>query len=156
MMVCGQLPQPATGAALSLKTQLSEVHMRILLTGAFGNIGMSTLQELLRQGHQVRCFVPWHKANERTARRFAGKIELIQGDIRRPADLPAAVQEQDVIIHMAYMIPPRTEDQPGLARSINVDGTRNLLAAASSLHRPPSLFFASSFAGSSHTQDQPL
>ncbi len=59
--------------------------MRILLTGAFGNIGMSTLQELLRQGHQVRCFVPRHKANERTARRFAGKIELIQGDIRRPA-----------------------------------------------------------------------
>ena len=129
--------------------------MRILLTGAFGNIGMSTLQELLRQGHQVRCFVPRHKANERTARRFAGKIELIQGDIRRPADLSTAVQNQDAVIHMAYMIPPRSEDQPGLARSINVDGTRNLLAAASSLPRPPKFFFASSFDVFGHTQDQP-
>ncbi len=61
--------------------------MKILLTGAFGNIGMSTLRELLRQGHQVRCFVTPRKAHERTARQFAGKIELIQGDIRRPADL---------------------------------------------------------------------
>src|SRR5260221_1422173 len=155
MMVCGQLPQPATGAALSLKTQWSKVQMKILLTGAFGNIGMSTLQELLRQGHQVRCLVPRPKANERTARRFADKLELIQGDLRRTADLPAAVQEQDVIIHMAYMIPPRSEDQPGLARSINVDGTRNLLAAASSLHRPPRFFFASSFDVFGHTQDQP-
>src|SRR5438132_5614008 len=69
------------------KTQWSEVHMRILLTGAFGNIGMSTLQEILRQGHQVLFFVPRHKANERTARRFAGKIELIQCEIRGPADV---------------------------------------------------------------------
>src|SRR5260370_18243181 len=63
--------------------------MKILLTGAFGNVGMSTLYELLRQGHQVRCFVTPRKAHERTSRQFAGKIELIQGDIRRPADLSA-------------------------------------------------------------------
>src|SRR5258708_24559720 len=117
MMVCGQIPQPTTGADLSLKKQWSEVYMRILLTGAFGNIGMSTLQELLRQGHQVRCFVPRHKANERTARRFAGKIELIQGDIRRPAHLSAARPEPHVIIHLAYMIPPRSDDQPDIDHS---------------------------------------
>src|ERR1700688_3068694 len=119
--------------------------MKILLTGAFGNIGTSTLQELLRQGHQVRCLVLRRKAHERTARRFAGKIELVQGDVRQAADLSKAVQDQDIIIHMAYMIPPRSEEQPDLARAINVDGTRNLLAAARSLPKPPRLLFASSF-----------
>jgi nucleoside-diphosphate-sugar epimerase len=129
--------------------------MKILLTGAFGNVGMSTLYELLRQGHQVRCFVTPRKAHERTARQFAGKIELIQGDIRRPADLSLAVQDQDIIIHLAYMIPPRSEDQPELAQSINIEGTRNLLVAARSLPRPPKFFFASSLDVFGYTQDQP-
>lgn len=129
--------------------------MKILLTGAFGNIGMSTLQELLRQEHQVRCFVSKRKAHERTARRFAGKIELIQGDIRQSADVSKAVQDQDIIIHMAYMLPPHSEDQPELARSINIDGTRNLLVAARSMPRPPRFFFSSSLDVFGYTQDQP-
>jgi nucleoside-diphosphate-sugar epimerase len=129
--------------------------MKILLTGAFGNLGMSTLEELLRQGHQVRCFVSRRKAHRRTARRFAGKIELVQGDIRQPADLAQAVQDQEAIIHLAYMLPPQSEDQPDLARSINIDGTRHLLDAARSLPRPPRFFFASSFDVFGHTQNQP-
>ena len=129
--------------------------MKILLTGAFGNLGMSTLQELLRQGHQVRCFVSKRKAHERTARRFAGKIELIQGDIRQSADCSKAVQDQDIIIHLAYMLPPYSEEQPELARSINIDGTRNLLLAARGLSRPPRFFFSSSLDVFGYTQDQP-
>lgn len=30
--------------------------MNVLLTGAFGNIGQSALDELLERGHTVRCF----------------------------------------------------------------------------------------------------
>ena len=55
--------------------------MKILLTGASGNIGMSTLQELLRQGHQVCCLVYRRKAFERTIRHFTGGVELVSGDI---------------------------------------------------------------------------
>lgn len=127
--------------------------MKILLTGAFGNIGMSTLCELLRQGHEVRCFVSRRKAHARTARRFAGKIEVIQGDMRNPADLDRAVQEQDVIIHLAYMLPPYSEEQPNLSHAINIGGTRNLLAAARSLSRSPRFFFSSSFDVFGYTQD---
>lgn len=129
--------------------------MKILLTGAFGNIGMSTLLALLRQGHQVRCFVSRRKVHERTAKRFAGRIELIQGDIRQPANVSKAVQDRDIIIHMAYMLPPQSEDAPDLARSINIDGTRHLLAAARSQPRPPKFFFSSSFDLFGYTQDQP-
>lgn len=129
--------------------------MKILLTGAFGNLGMSTLAELLHQGHQVRCFVSRRKVHQRTARRFDGKIELIQGDMRQPADLVAAVQGQEAIVHLAYMLPPQSEEQPELARSINIDGTKHLLDAARSLPQPPRFFFASSFDVFGHTQDQP-
>jgi nucleoside-diphosphate-sugar epimerase len=129
--------------------------MNILLTGATGNLGMNALRELLRQGHHVRCLVRRPKNLERIARRSGGRIELVQGDMRRPADLAEAVRDVDVIIHLAYMIPPDSEDHPDLAHSINVDGTRHLLAAASSQPRPPRFFFASSFDVFGHTQDQP-
>ncbi|HZS75869.1 MAG TPA: NAD(P)-dependent oxidoreductase [Ktedonobacteraceae bacterium] len=129
--------------------------MKVLLTGAFGNIGRSTLDELLRQGHTVRCFVSRRKSHERTARRYEGKIELIQGDIRQSADLTKAVQDQEVIVHLAYMIPPPSEDNPLLAHSINIDGTRNLLRAARKLPNPPKFFFASSFDVFGYTQDEP-
>lgn len=114
--------------------------MKILLTGAFGNLGLMTLEELLRQGHQVRCFVSRRPVHRRTARRFAGSIELVQGDLRQPADLAQAVQDQDAIIHLAYLLPPQSEDQPDLARAINVDGTRNVLDAARSVPTPPIFF----------------
>ncbi len=129
--------------------------MRILLTGAFGNLGLSTLEELLRQGHQVRCFVSRRKAHRRTARRFGGKIELVQGDMREPADLAQAVQGQEAIIHLAYILPPESEDHPDLARAVNVDGTRYLLEAAQRLPTPPKFLFSSSFDVFGHTQDQP-
>ena len=129
--------------------------MKILLTGAFGNLGLMTLEELLRQGHQVRCFVSRRPVHRRTARRFAGSIELVQGDLRQPADLAQAVQDQDAIIHLAYLLPPQSEDQPDLARAINVDGTRNVLDAARSVPTPPRFFFASSFDVFGRTQDQP-
>src|SRR5215469_2261190 len=107
--------------------------MKILLTGAFGNLGTSTLIELLAQGHQVRCFETRHKSRKRIANRFAGRIELIQSDLRKPADLVRAVQDQDAIILLACMLPPHSEERPDVAYAINVDGTRNLLAAASGL-----------------------
>ena len=129
--------------------------MNILLTGASGNIGTSTLHELVRQGHRVRCFVRRPAALERTLRRPPGKIELVQGDIRRAADLATAMEGQDVVIHMAYMLPPASEDRPELARSINVDGTRTLLDAARVSPKSPRFFFASSFDVFGHTQDQP-
>src|SRR6202051_1549029 len=129
--------------------------MHILLTGATGNVGKNALPELLRQGHYVRCFVRRPKALEGIAGRSAGRIGLAQGDIRQPADVAKAVQDVDVIIHLAYMIPPGSEDQPELARSINVDGTLHVLEPPTGKSRPPRLLFASSLDVFGHTQDQP-
>ncbi len=75
--------------------------MRVLLTGAFGNIGVSTLDELLRQGHQVRCFdVPTRK-NRKTARRYRKSIEIMWGDLRDQEAVTRAVQDQQITIHLA-------------------------------------------------------
>jgi len=135
--------------------------MKVLLTGAFGNIGASTLEELVQRGHRVRCLDLRTGRSERVARRFAGRVETMWGDLRRPADVAAAVPGQDVVLHVAYVIPKLSatgiecEEQPDWAREINVGGTRNLLDAMRAQPRPPRLVFTSSLHVYGRTQDQP-
>lgn len=128
--------------------------MKVLLTGASGNIGSSTLQELLKQGHQVRCLLIPRKANRRKAKQLAGRAEIIWGDMRNQEDVRAAVEDQEMIVHLAFIIPPRCLEEPELAYAVNVEGTRNLIEAAKKLANPPKLLFSSSLDLFGHTQDQ--
>jgi len=137
------------------KTCIEGIHvMRVLLTGAFGNIGSSALEELQKQGHQVRCFDIEQKAYRRKARQLAGKVEIMWGDIRNKDDVKAAVQDQEVVVHLAYVIPPRSNEEPEIARETNSEGTRNLIEAAQSLAQPPKFLFSSSLDLFGYTQDQ--
>ncbi len=135
--------------------------MKILLTGAFGNIGSRLLRLLLQRGHTLRGFDMPTPANLKAARGLAGDLALAWGDLRQPADVQAAVQGQEAIIHLAFIIPHisitgvDSEAQPDWARAVNVDGTRALLAAAQAEPRPPRLVFASSLHVFGRTQDQP-
>ncbi|MGD1993422.1 MAG: SDR family NAD(P)-dependent oxidoreductase [Anaerolineae bacterium] len=134
--------------------------MRVLLTGAFGNIGRSTVEALLAQGHQVRCFDLRNRENERAAQEYGDQIEVVWGDLRRPEDVAAAVRDCDVVIHLAFIIPKmsvtgiESEDAPEWARQVNVGGTRNLIDAIEALPNLPRLIFASSYHVFGRTQDQ--
>ena len=50
----------------------------------------------------------------------------------------------DAVIHLAAIIPPATDRVPDLARKVNVDGTRNLIAQMESSATAKRLVFASS------------
>jgi nucleoside-diphosphate-sugar epimerase len=137
--------------------------MNVLLTGAFGNVGRSTLEALIERGHRVRCFDLKTRANRRTAawaRQLKGDIEVVWGDLRCPSDVAAAVQGQDVVVHLAFIIPKmsatgvESEKRPDWARKINIGGTRHLLHAMSALDRPPKLIFSSSYHIYGRTQDK--
>ena len=124
--------------------------MRVLVTGAFGNIGEGTVRELLLRGHQVRCFDVPHRGNSKKAAGLDGRAEIVWGDLRNPGDLAAAVADIDVVIHLAFVIPKLSatgigcEDQPDWAWEVNVGGTRNLLEAISAREHPARIIFASS------------
>jgi len=135
--------------------------MKVLLTGAFGNVGQSTLQEMIKQGHSVRCFDLKTKANEGIARKFGKQIEVVWGDLRCPEDVQAAVHGREVVVHLAFIIPKlsatgiESESNPGWAYEVNVGGTRNLLKAMAALPKPPRIIFTSSLHVYGRTQDQP-
>jgi UDP-glucose 4-epimerase len=129
--------------------------MKVLLTGPFGNIGTTTLENLLQQGHQVRCFDYKTSENEEKANRYEGRIETIWGDVRKPEDLAAAVRDRDVVIHLAFIIPITSEVDPERSQQVNVEGTRNLLNAIKKASPTPRVLFASSTTVFGPTQDQP-
>ena len=135
--------------------------MKVMLTGAFGNVGTSALEELRQQGHDVRCFDLPTKANKKRARSLKGKASVVWGDLRRAEDVLEAVRDQDVIVHLAFIIPKlsatgvESESAPDWAREINVGGTQKLIQAMKALQRPPKLIFASSYHIYGQTQDQP-
>jgi UDP-glucose 4-epimerase len=134
--------------------------MKVLVTGAFGNIGEGTVGELLDRGHQVRCFDVPNRSNYKKAARLKDRTDIVWGDLRNPQDLPAAVQDMDTVIHLAFVIPKLSatgigcEDQPDWAWEVNVGGTRNLLQAVRSQGDPARIIFASSLHIYGITQDQ--
>jgi nucleoside-diphosphate-sugar epimerase len=134
--------------------------MRVMVTGAFGNVGTSTLDELVQQGHVVRCFDLRTRANQSKVQRLKGRVEVVWGDLRRPEDVVAAVRDQDVVVHLAFIIPRmsatgvESEARPDWAREINVGGTKNLIEAMKTSVRPPRLLFTSSLHVYGRTQHQ--
>lgn len=113
------------------------------------------------RGHQVRCFDLPTKANERIARKYGDRIGLIWGDLRSPEEVARAVQGQEVVVHLAFVIPRLSatgvgsEAQPEWAREINVGGTANLLAAMDALPVSPRMLFTSSLHVYGRTQEEP-
>ena len=128
--------------------------MKVLLTGAFGNVGSNALASLIEKGHQVTCFDIKTKATAKAAKLFKDKIDVIWGDLRRPDDIANAVKGHNVVVHLAYIIPPASEKNPDWAKEINVGGTKNLLNAIKSLSSPPKLIFSSSISVYGPTPDR--
>jgi nucleoside-diphosphate-sugar epimerase len=120
--------------------------MRVLVTGAFGSIGMASVRALLAHGHHVRTFDLHSRANERRLHDLAGRVDAHWGDIRNAEQVAVAVADQDAVVHLAAILFPDSEADPARSQAVNVGGTRNLLTALQASPRHPALVFPSSIA----------
>jgi nucleoside-diphosphate-sugar epimerase len=122
--------------------------MKVLLTGAFGNVGLSTLDELLHQGFDVRVFDIPNRKNMRNIQRkpYKNRVSAIWGDLRNLQDVEQAVKEMDVVIHVGAIIPPLADKQPEFAHQVNVGGTRNIIQAMETFCPAAQLIYTSSIA----------
>ncbi len=102
----------------------------------------------------MRCLDLKNAPNAATATKCSRLIDLCWGDVRQ-VDLDASVRDIDAIVHLAGVLPPKSDEAPGLAHDVNVCGTQRLIAAALRLRHPPTFLFASSCSVFGHTQDLP-
>ena len=93
--------------------------MTILVTGGTGLIGTRLLPRLVEAGIDCRALV-------RAGKAVPSGVTTVEGDILDPASLVEAVKGVEAIIHLAAVLrTPEPED----IWTVNLDGTRNLIAA---------------------------
>ncbi len=107
--------------------------MTILVTGATGLVGARLLPRLVEAGWDCRALM-------RDDREPPGGVTAVKGDLQDLASLGDAVKGVSAIIHLAAVF--RTSDTNLIWRS-NLDGTRNLIAAAKA-HAPEVRFIMAS------------
>jgi nucleoside-diphosphate-sugar epimerase len=120
--------------------------MKVLLTGAFGNLGSLVIEQLRDRDHHVVAFDVPSKTNRRISRGFEKdpNVEIVWGDIRDADRVASLVHRVDAVIHLAAIIPPFSERTPELAREVNVGGTEHILRAIETAAHPPLMVFGSS------------
>ena len=122
---------------------------KILLTGAFGNVGTSTLKELIKkEKHSIRCFDIPTKVNKKKAKNFnkCKEVEIFWGDLTNQNDVMKAVEGVDFVIHLGAIIPPLANNRPEVAEPVNIGGTKNIVTAIKKQQTQPKLMFSSSVA----------
>src|SRR5271156_5963978 len=123
----------------------------VLVTGAFGQVGRRCTQILLDRGRTVIATDLRTDATVAVAKELSGGTGTLMPAYVDLLDEAAvheliAAHRPAAIVHLAAVVSPLSYRNPGLARRVNVGGTKNLLAAAAALSRPPLFLLASSAA----------
>jgi NAD dependent epimerase/dehydratase len=112
---------------------------KTLITGADGFIGSHLTEALVSQGLNVRAFVQYNSFNswgwlDSLSKETLQKIEIVAGDIRDPNGVRTAMQDVEVVYHLAALIAiPFSYVAPDAYIDTNVKGTLNILQAARDL-----------------------
>jgi nucleoside-diphosphate-sugar epimerase len=97
--------------------------MKCLVTGAAGFIGSSLVRRLVSEGHDVRGVIHHTQPTY-----FDKRVEYISGDITNPEFLKPVMDQVDVVFHCAAFV--KDYGPKSVFNQINVEGTKNLIAAS--------------------------
>ena len=120
--------------------------MLFALTGATGFVGGALARQLVEAGHDVRCLV--RDPDGATMLTGLG-ADLVPGDLGDAASLQSLCDGVDGLFHVAgwYQVGSRAPEQ---AWTVNVAGTRDMLAAAARAE-VPRIVYTSTLAVNSDT-----
>ena len=101
--------------------------MRILVTGGGGFIGSALVLYLVKKGEKVTVFDNFSNSEKIDS---SEGIKVIEGDITDYNSLEKAIQNHDVVIHLAAKIDVNESIlKPDETFAVNVDGTENVIKA---------------------------
>jgi nucleoside-diphosphate-sugar epimerase len=104
--------------------------VRVLVTGANGNVGSAVVGRYLRAGHEVRSFV--HGPIEPPGG------EVLRGDITDSAALAEATREVQLVVHCAAAVSSDLET----CLRVNAEGTRRLVESLAGRERPRFIYLS--------------
>jgi nucleoside-diphosphate-sugar epimerase len=116
--------------------------MRVLVTGANGFLGACLTRKLVGFAEHIRCLV---RKTSATPDLTGLPVELMYGDVVNPVSLRSAVEDCEVVFHLAGI---RRAPSRELFFRVNAEGTRNLCQAMSETKQRQRLVLCSSLAAS--------
>lgn len=107
--------------------------MKILVTGGAGYVGTTLVPQLLEKNYKVTIFDNLMFGGDYILPFFRySNFNFVEGDIRDENAVLDVCKDADIIIHLAAIVGyPACRKEPELAKSVNVDGTRNIIKATS-------------------------
>ena len=115
------------------------LNKKILVTGAGGFIGSHLVEALVEKGAKVRAFVHYNASGrwgwlDYVDEHIKNSIEVFAGDIRDLCGVKQAMNNIDVVFHLAALIGiPYSYSSPDSYVSTNTTGTLNILQTAREL-----------------------
>lgn len=117
--------------------------MKIAIFGSAGYIGSSLCNQLLNMGYQVKAIDNFYKGDCDSLIPYCSNpnFEFEFGDITNPKDVQENIKNVDGIVLLSALVgAPICKKYPALSKSVNVEGTKNVIK-----YKPKDvpLFFAS-------------
>jgi nucleoside-diphosphate-sugar epimerase len=131
--------------------ETSGAGLTVAVTGPTGEIGISAVTALEARTEVARIIGFARRPFEPAAQGWT-KTEYLRGDIRDRAAVDDLVAGADVVVHLAYVIMGSRAE----SRRVNLDGTRNVFAAAVAASRARRLVYTSSVAAYGYHRDNPV
>jgi len=128
--------------------------LKVLITGAFGNIGKAVIEEAYRRRHEITVFEIDNKKTREAAREYRNEVKVVFGDIRDFETVKEAIQQAEAVIHLAAIIPPLSKKNRELTMDVNYGGTVNLVNAINETKEEIPFVFTSSASVMGPTQLQ--
>src|SRR3989338_4422806 len=121
---------------------------RLLITGGAGFIGSNLAKHFLEKGYQVTIFDNFVRLgtddNASWLKKLFPQITIIKGDIRNYQEIQKAVENIDIIFHLAAQVAVTTSViDPKTDFDINALGTFNLLEGVRKVGHKPILIYSS-------------
>lgn len=127
-----------------------------LVTGGAGFIGSHIVHRLLQRGDSVKILDNFSTGKWENIANIKDDVDVIVGDLRDPKRVAQSIQGVDYIFHHAALVSvPQSMEEPQTCFDINVQGTLNVLEAASKA-KVMAIVLASSCAVYGDSLDYPL
>ena len=124
--------------------------MKIAVTGGSGQIGVSLVKALLKEGHELRLLIFDSKKGLEKL-----DIELLDGNTLNAGDCDKLCHGMDAVFHLAAIV-SITGGHRGHVWNVNVNGTQNILDACLKHSVKKLVHFSSIHAYSTQPVDEPL
>ena len=111
--------------------------MKVLVTGGAGFIGSNVVRALLARGDDVRVLDNFSTGNRANLADLDRDLELVEGELRSYERVHNAVRGVEIVFHLGALgSVPRSVQDPLTSSAVNVEGTLNVLLAATRRRRP--------------------